>query len=135
MPIMFSYDLENAHTDDRCRISLAFERLGWEGIGGSCWRYPALGVPTGPEDYFNRVQPALSFFRDYVSAKGIKVSTSSLDGQLFSYYRDADSSGFPILPAGEIDLLEVAHKADSTAAKLSKSTLRRYMLAGERELA
>ncbi len=45
MPVTITFDIEDASVkdvNDRGRIYAAFQRLGWENIGGSAWRYPAL---------------------------------------------------------------------------------------------
>ncbi len=53
MPITFTFDLSGAENANRRRIQACFTRLGWEHIGGSAWRYPALGTTNVSEDWFN----------------------------------------------------------------------------------
>jgi hypothetical protein len=90
MPIIFSYDLENAQTTDHNRMQSMFERFGWERIGGSCYRYPTLpkakknaGTSTSKasEDWLNQVVPALMCFRAYVLYRSLKLTKHSLDAQ------------------------------------------------------
>jgi hypothetical protein len=64
---------------DNNKIQSLFERFGWENVGGSCYRYPALAAAPGPEDWLNCVIPALMLFRSYVLARGVTVSRYSLD--------------------------------------------------------
>lgn len=119
---------------DRCRISLALEQFGWESVGGSSWRYPALGQLEGPDDYFGQVAPALWYFRSLVAAKGINVTKYLLHADSEAYYRDADKTGHAALPIADVRIL-ASVKSESTAAKLSERTLRRCLHATEAALA
>ena len=65
MPVTITFDIEDASVqdvNDRGRIYASFQRFGWENIGGSAWRYPALGSQNISEDWFNHVIPALMYF-------------------------------------------------------------------------
>lgn len=82
MPVMLSYNLDGATPPQHNHIQSMFERLGWQNVGGSCYRFPALSVPMDqPEDWFNSVVPALMLFRAYVLHNGLNVSKFSLDAQ------------------------------------------------------
>jgi hypothetical protein len=130
MSYRFSFDLDTASvgSDDRRRINLAFESFGWESVGGTSWRYPALGMHDGPDDYFGQVQPALWYFFSLVAAKGIEVTKYSLDAHSESYYREKDSIGHAILPVAKLGMLI---PEGSTQSKLSGKRLRRVLEASE----
>ena len=53
MPIVLTYELKAFNTATRNRIQSLFERLGWENLGGSSYRYPQLGANQPTEDWFN----------------------------------------------------------------------------------
>ena len=93
MPIVFSYDLQDAPPIEHNRLASMFERLGWQSLGGSSFRYPALGSSQPTEDWFNHVVPALALFRSYVLKSKRTVSKFSLDA--------SSSTGFnPSAPGG-----------------------------------
>lgn len=80
MPIMFSYNLTGAAGINNNHIQSLFERFGWENVGGSCYRFPPLASdPMHPEDWLNRVIPALMLVRAYALKKGLTVSRFSID--------------------------------------------------------
>ena len=84
MPVTVTFDL-SASTDgnDRTRIRLAFQRFGWETIGGTAYRYPPLdvqpGTPPSSEDWFNHVIPALMYMRSLIESKKILISNFTID--------------------------------------------------------
>jgi hypothetical protein len=65
MPIVITFDARGAQPDEHNRIQSFFERLGWQNLGGSSYRYPALGSEHPTEDWFNHVIPALMLLRAY----------------------------------------------------------------------
>lgn len=92
MPITVTFDIEEASLqdpNDRGRIYAAFIRLGWENIGGSCWRYPALdkGGEHHSEDWMNHVIPALMYFRSIVEHSGMNVTQFTIDAHSEAGYR------------------------------------------------
>jgi hypothetical protein len=92
MPVTLTFDIvQNSIKDpnDRTRLIVMFRRLGWEHIGGSSWRYPALGSEHPSEDWFNHVVPALMYFRSLVQAKELKVSKFTIDAHSEAGYRQA----------------------------------------------
>jgi hypothetical protein len=94
MPVLLTYELEGAETSEHNRLQSLFERLGWENLGGSSYRYPRLGTTDQPvEDWLNHVVPALMLFRAAVlkSACGLKKFT--LDVQSSSGYNKATNFG------------------------------------------
>lgn len=100
MPITFTFDLNGNIPDsnDRTRIIACFTRLGWEHIGGSAWRYPALGTSNASEDWFNHVIPALMYFRSLVEHGGITVDTFTIDAHSEAGYRRSANASLA-LPA------------------------------------
>src|SRR6266850_2463368 len=110
MPITMTFDIEQASVrdpNDRTRIIVAFKRFGWEHIGGSAWRYPALGTDHPSEDWFNHVIPALMYFRAIVEHSQMQVTQFTIDAHSEAGYRGAAAihpTGQPILSAQQIAL-------------------------------
>jgi hypothetical protein len=131
MPITLSFDIEQASVvdpNDRTRLELAFRRLGWDHIGGSSWRYPALGSVHVSEDWLNHVVPALMYFRSLVVHAGLKVTKLSLDAHSEAGYRE--SSIGPIGQAictPETIALYSPGLASNTEAILSESRLKKFI--------
>src|SRR5437868_614851 len=63
MPILVTFDLVRPEPLELNRIRGAFERLGWQRVGNTAYRYPALHRRDEPEDWFNHVIPALMLLR------------------------------------------------------------------------
>lgn len=96
MPIVFTFDIEAALPIERNRIQSFFERLGWENIGGSSYRYPRLGTDDQPvEDWFNHVIPALMLFRAYILNSGRRLNRCTLDTQTSTGYNRNSRFGKP----------------------------------------
>jgi len=79
MPVVVTFDLRGASSVDRNRIQCMFERFGWQGLGGSSYRYPRLGADQPVEDWFNHVIPALMLFRTYVVKRNHALTKFTLD--------------------------------------------------------
>ena len=95
---MFTFDLDNSE-DMKSTYGLIrslFERLGWEHLGGTAYRYPRLQPTDHPvEDWFNQVVPALMGFRLLVLESGVQVKKWALQAD--------SSSGFNLDgPIGQI---------------------------------
>jgi hypothetical protein len=139
MPITLSFDIEQASvqdTNDRMRIELAFRRLGWEHIGGSSWRYPALGTDEHPsEDWFNHVVPALMYFRSLVSHSGMNVTKFTLDAHSEAGFRGTATLpiGQPIRTAATMTPY-APNLAPATEAILSEARLRQFFTDAENSL-
>lgn len=103
MPIMFSYNLVSASTDQQNRVQSLFERFGWENVGGSCYRYPPLRRRPAAEDWLNHVIPALMLFRAFVLKQNLQVNRYSLDAHSSTGHTAAVPN--PIVGAGHIDLV------------------------------
>lgn len=128
MPITFTYDIDDATVadmNDRGRITECFKRLGWEHLGGSAWRYPALGAVNASEDWFNHVIPALMYFRSIVRHAGITVPRFTLDAHSEAGYRGNISPGVgqAIQNSADITMYQVAQGEGA----LSESRLRRFI--------
>jgi hypothetical protein len=118
MPIMFSYELRGAHPEHHNHIQSAFERLGWEGVGGSCFRFPRIGTsPATPEDWLNCVVPALMLFRSYALKRGLAVEKFSLDAQ-----SSTGCSGGATLKDGKS-----IHLEKDAAAQFGEKNLRQWL--------
>jgi hypothetical protein len=87
MPVTFSYNLDGHESVDNNRIQSMFERFGWQGVGGSSYRYPPLGRDAANlEDWMNNVVPPLMLFRAYVLKRRLGVSGFSLDAHSSTGY-------------------------------------------------
>jgi hypothetical protein len=99
MPITLTFDIDDASVtdgNDRTRVIACFERFGWEHIGGSAWRYPALGTENVSEDWFNHVIPALMYFRSLVNHANLSVYNFTIDA-----HSEAGHRGRATPPLGE----------------------------------
>jgi len=131
MPVTLTFDiLEKTVKDpnDRTRLIVMFRRLGWEHIGGSSWRYPAIGSEHPSEDWFNHVIPALMYFRSLVKAKGIQVTKFTLDAHSEAGYRMTPNKvvGQAINSGKEIETYETGLKKEYDD-KLSGDRLRKFI--------
>lgn len=77
MPITITFDLKSPQTNELNRIRGFFERLGWEHLGNTAYRYPKLHSEHLTEDWFNHVIPALMLLRAY--AQFAAASNRSLE--------------------------------------------------------
>lgn len=132
MPITFSFYIEQASiddTNDRTRIELCFRRFGWEHIGGSSWRYPALGTGTHPsEDWFNHVVPALMYFRSIVEHGGMNVTKFTIDAHSEAGYRsNANPAVGQPITAANLMTLYPPNLSAATEATLSATRLQQFV--------
>ena len=104
MPIMVSYSFGSATTTQHNHIQSMFERLGWQQIGGSCYRYPPLSQEPVAEDWLNCVVPALMLFRTYVLAHQIPLRKFSLDAFASTGVDQAAGVGSAPMPGASIHL-------------------------------
>ena len=81
MPVVLTFDIQGAAPAEHNRLQSLFERLGWQSLGGSSYRYPRLGAGQPTEDWFNHVVPALMLFRAYIRTSGRQLSKFTLDVQ------------------------------------------------------
>ena len=95
MPITATYDVTDLDQNDRSRIRSAFERFGWEHIGGSTFRYPAFAHTGDFEDWLNCVVPAFHFFRSFVLSKEVTLSAFTLDTHSSSCFKNRVAGAAP----------------------------------------
>lgn len=107
MPVVITFDIEGAPPQERNRIQSLFERLGWQNLGGSSYRYPKLGTVDQPvEDWFNHVIPALTLFRQYLVESARPLSCFTLDIQSTTGYDPATGFGTPPVNGMAVKLYE-----------------------------
>lgn len=125
MPVSISFDISNGTTDDFARIRMNFQRLWWEPVGQSSWRYPRLERRDQPEDFFNHVLPALEYLKTLAIERGGNISRYCLHIDSISDWRDGDEPvGTPILAA---DQLTLSVPGGLDGPKLSEAKLRRFI--------
>lgn len=92
MPVVVTFDLEKSN--DHARLQVAFERLGWQWLGGTAYRYPKLGAELSAplEDWFNHVIPALMLLGAYGRNSG-KIKACTIDAQSSTGFDDTNGSG------------------------------------------
>lgn len=128
MPITFTFDIDDGSVqdqNDRTRIIAAFKRFGWEHIGGSAWRYPALGTQNTSEDWLNHVIPALMYFRCIVEHANLNVYNFTIDAHSEAGHRGRANPplGQPIHSSAEIEM----YSAQNYDTVLSENRLRKFM--------
>jgi hypothetical protein len=106
LPIVVTVDLLRPEPRELNRIRGAFERLGWERLGNTAYRYPPLGEKPETEDWLNRVVPALMLLRAYdrfaaTDRRGIVRFT--IDAQTSTGFSQEGEVGTRSLAAEEID--------------------------------
>jgi len=80
MPITVTFDLPGStNVNDRNRIRVVFERLGWEVMGGTAYRYPRFGSENVSEDWFNHVIPALMYLRALCENRDVAMEKFTID--------------------------------------------------------
>lgn len=139
MPITLTFDIDDASVkdaNDRDRIILNFRRFGWEHIGGSAWRYPALGTQNTSEDWFNHVIPALFYFRSLVEHAGLNVYNFTLDAHSEAGHRGnaVPPLGSPIQNAANIVMYSPNMNDPKREAKLSEDRLKQFIAAAANSL-
>src|SRR5438132_8367751 len=98
MPAVITFDIKKATTKERNRVQSFFERLGWENLGGSSYRYPRLGSDQPTEDWFNHVIPALMLFRAFIVKGDVTLKKFTLDVQSSTGFNPESGYGTPPLP-------------------------------------
>src|SRR5260221_5740330 len=86
------------------RICGFCERLGWEHLGNTAYRYPKLHSQHLTEDWFNHVIPALMLLRAfarYAPQTGCSVERFSIDVQSSTGYNPVTGVGALPLPSAE----------------------------------
>lgn len=115
MPATFTYDVTDIDNNDRTRIRSAFERFGWEHLGGSVFRYPRFDQNGAIEDWLNHVIPAVMFFRSFVLHRGLTLSAFTLDCQSLSCFKantanagagPSSGPGMPLMQPTNVQMAE-----------------------------
>src|SRR5205814_3620943 len=105
MPIIVTFDIERPRPQDLNRIRGFFERLGWEHLGNTAYRYPKLHGEHPTEDWFNHVIPAMMLLRAfarYITATGRQVRKFSIDVQSSTGFNPITNVGTLPLPAPQV---------------------------------
>lgn len=105
MPITVTFDISKPDESELNRIRGFFDRLGWEHLGNTAYRYPRLHSEHPTEDWFNHVIPALMLLRTYarhVVDSGRRLDKFSIDVQSSTGYNPATGVGTLPLHAGDI---------------------------------
>jgi hypothetical protein len=105
VPITVTFDIERPASSELNRIRGFFERLGWEHLGNTAYRYPKLHGQHLTEDWFNHVIPALMLLRAFArhaAASGRNIRKFSIDVQSSTGLNPLTNVGTPPLPAEQI---------------------------------
>jgi hypothetical protein len=105
VPITVTFDVTRPTSAELHRIRGFFERLGWERLGNTAYRYPKLHGEHPTEDWFNHVIPALMLLRAFARhamGGGRNLDKFSIDVQSSTGYNPVTGVGTPPLPAGQI---------------------------------
>src|SRR6266403_300838 len=81
MPITVTFDIPGSGAHDLGRLQSMFDRLKWQSLGSTTYRYPRLGS-SGPEDWLNHVVPALMLLRTAVLNSGRTLTKFTLDASV-----------------------------------------------------
>lgn len=107
MPINITFDLPGSRPHDVGRIQSMFAQFGWEHVGPSSYRYPPSN-DAGPEDWLNRVIPALMLFRSYIVTPDCPLSMFTVTVNSATFFnRD---SGYGAEPTNEFELFSDRNK-------------------------
>jgi hypothetical protein len=105
VPITVTFDIVRPTPAELHRIRGFFERLGWEHLGNTAYRYPTLDNTQPTEDWFNHIIPALMLLRAFArhaAATGRDLRIFSLDVQSSTGFNPLTNVGTPPLPAAQI---------------------------------
>ncbi len=101
MPLIVTFDVAGPTPAERNRLRGLFERLGWERLGNTAYRYPKLHGRHPAEDWFNHVIPALMLLRAFAlhaQRTGRNIDKSSIDVQSSTGFDPLTGTGTPPLP-------------------------------------
>ncbi len=105
MPITVTFDIQGPTSGELNRIRGFFERLGWEHLGNTAYRYPKLHGQHATEDWFNHVVPALMLLRAFARhamTTGRNIDKFSIDVQSSTGFNPITNVGTPPLAAANI---------------------------------
>lgn len=118
MPILVTFDIRSPSPQELNRIRGFFERLGWEHLGNTAYRYPKLHGQQQTEDWFNHVIPALMMLRTFArhaAATGRALRKFTLDVQSSTGFNLVGNIGVPPLSADQIDYSQPSRPGRSFA--------------------
>src|SRR5436190_24093719 len=104
MPITVTFDIDRPTPLELNRLRSAFERLGWEHLGNTAYRYPKLHQHDLVEDWFNHVVPALMLLRAFavhLLGDGRSLKKFSLDVQSSTGHNPVTAVGTPPVVADD----------------------------------
>ena len=107
MPVTVTFDIERPTPAELNRVRGVFERLGWERLGNTAYRYPKLHEQAAVEDWFNHVITALMLLRAFarrLSATGRNVTKFSIDAHSSTGFNPVTGVGTLPLPSTDIPL-------------------------------
>lgn len=107
MPIIVTFDVERPTPNELNRVRGFFERLGWEHLGNTAYRYPKLHEHDVVEDWFNHVIPTLMLLRAFarsVATSGRSINKFSIDVQSSTGFNPVTGVGTLPLPGDTISL-------------------------------
>src|SRR5438876_5323 len=102
VPVTVTFDIVQPTPPELNRIRGFFERLGWEHLGNTAYRYPKLHGQHPTEDWFNHVIPALMMLRAFArhaATTGRNIRKFSIDVQSSTGFDPITNVGIPPLLA------------------------------------
>lgn len=114
MPVVFTFDVTGAADvggqSFQSRIQASFQRLGWQHLGGTAYRYPSLNAAYPTEDWLNHVIPAFFLFRTMALVHNVQLAKFTVDAQSSTGF-DADTAvGTPPVSGPNIRLYPPNHQ-------------------------
>jgi hypothetical protein len=109
MPVTITFDVVRPEPLELNRIRGFFERLGWEHLGKTAYRYPKLDSREPTEDWFNHVVPALMLLRAFavhLLDTGRSLDTFTIDVQSLTGHDLFTGVGTPPLPADQVPVVQ-----------------------------
>jgi hypothetical protein len=116
LPVVVTFDLIRPRPRDLNRIRGTFERLGWERLGNTAYRYPRLRDTATLEDWFNRVIPALMMLRAYsrfAAATGRGLARFTIDANSSTGFSPVDRRGDLPRSAAAIAFIEPSRSGEA----------------------
>ena len=113
MPVVFTFDIQGpaliGTQSIQNRVQCAFQRLGWQHLGGTAYRYPSLDSAHPTEDWMNHVVPALMLFRTMVRRHNVQVTKFTIDVQSSTGHDSTSNVGSPAEDGAAIELYDPNH--------------------------
>jgi hypothetical protein len=116
VPIIVTFDVQRPTSLELNRIRSFFERLAWEHLGNTAYRYPRLDGQPAPKDWFNHVIPALMLLRTFArhtATTGRNFTKFIIDVQSSTGFNPRTNVGVPPLAAHQISFTQPTHSTQS----------------------